>query len=221
MGSWGILWAIFLLIRLLFQKRPYKLGPSRDQDTAQVTAQVLNFCQEPRKSSEIMELIGLKHWKTFQINYLKPLLQQGLVAMIIPEKPTSSKQRYVTTEKGKEALREFGKIEFWGSSKTGGYFRKQDDQISWLVEYHYPNIITRNLVNIYKARTARSNRTAQSLDEKTYVEIPFIEQLKGLGRDHIEGDIDVPYLTERKTLRIEEKQLTVKEGTLFYPAEGR
>ena len=62
---------------------------------------------------------------------------------------------------------------------------------------------------------------AQTPDEKTYVEIPFIEQLKGLGRDHIEGDIDVPYLTERETLRIEEKQLTVKEGTLFYPAEGR
>ena len=38
-------------------------------------------------------------------------------------------------------------------------------------------------------------------DEKTYVEIPFIEQLKGMGWDHIEGDIDVPYLTERKSFR--------------------
>jgi hypothetical protein len=82
-----------------------KSGPSRDQVTAQVTAQVLNFCQEPRKSSEIMELIDLKHWKTFQANYLKPLLQQGLLAMTIPEKPTSSKQRYVTTETGKETLK--------------------------------------------------------------------------------------------------------------------
>ena len=78
-----------------------KLGPSRDQ----VTAQVLNFCQEPRKSSEIMGLIGLKHWKIFQTNYLKPLLQQELLAMTIPEKPTSSKQRYITTEAGKEALK--------------------------------------------------------------------------------------------------------------------
>ena len=31
-----------------------KLGPGRDQ----VTAQVLNFCREPHKSSEIMELNG-------------------------------------------------------------------------------------------------------------------------------------------------------------------
>jgi hypothetical protein len=74
-----------------------------DQVTAQVTAQVLNFCHEPRKSSEIMELLGLKHWKTFQINYLKPLLHQGLLAITIPEKPTSSKQRYVTTEAEKDA----------------------------------------------------------------------------------------------------------------------
>ena len=73
--------------------------------TAQVAAQVLNFCREPNKSSEIMELIGLKHWKTFQTNYLNPLLQQGLLAMTIPEKPTSSKQRYITTEAGKEALK--------------------------------------------------------------------------------------------------------------------
>jgi len=35
---------------------------------------------------------------------------------------------------------------------------------------------------------------AQSPDKKTYVEIPFIEQLKRMGWDHIEGDIDVPYL---------------------------
>ncbi len=42
---------------------------------------------------------------------------------------------------------------------------------------------------------------AQSPDEKTYVEIPFIEQLKGMGWDHIEGDIDVPYLAERDSFR--------------------
>ncbi len=42
---------------------------------------------------------------------------------------------------------------------------------------------------------------AQTPDEKTYVEIPFIEQLKGMGWEHIEGDIDVPYLTERESFR--------------------
>jgi hypothetical protein len=33
---------------------------------------------------------------------------------------------------------------------------------------------------------------AQEPDEKTYVEIPFIEQLKELSWEHIEGDVDVP-----------------------------
>ncbi len=42
---------------------------------------------------------------------------------------------------------------------------------------------------------------AQSPDEKAYVEIPFIEQLKRTGWDHVEGDIDVPYLTERESFR--------------------
>ena len=42
---------------------------------------------------------------------------------------------------------------------------------------------------------------ARAPDEKTYVEIPFIEQLKGMGWEHIEGDIDVPYLTERESFR--------------------
>ena len=37
--------------------------------------------------------------------------------------------------------------------------------------------------------------------EKTYVDIPFIEQLKQMGWNHIEGDIDVPYLTEQESFR--------------------
>ena len=41
---------------------------------------------------------------------------------------------------------------------------------------------------------------AQTPDEKTYVETPFIEQLKAMGWKHIEGDIDVPYLTERRKI---------------------
>ena len=103
------------------------LGPSRDKVTAQVTAQVLNFCHEPRKSSGIMELIGLKHWKTFQANYLKPFLQQGLLAMTIPEKPTTSKQRYVTTKTGKETLKTeicsgLGRKENRGCPRNTGIF---------------------------------------------------------------------------------------------------
>lgn len=40
-----------------------------------------------------------------------------------------------------------------------------------------------------------------ALDERTKVEIPLIEQLESLGWEHLEGDIDVPYLTERESFR--------------------
>ena len=72
--------------------------------TAQVTAQVLDFCREPRRASEIMEILKLKHWKTFQINYLNPLFEAGFIERTIPDKPRSSKQRYRLTKKSKALL---------------------------------------------------------------------------------------------------------------------
>nr|WP_311460211.1 hypothetical protein [uncultured Capnocytophaga sp.] len=39
----------------------------------------------------------------FRKNYLNPAIKEGLVALTIPNKP-SSKQQYFLTEKGKEAL---------------------------------------------------------------------------------------------------------------------
>ena len=76
------------------------------QVAAEVTAEVLTYCQEPRRSSEIMALLGLRHWRTFQTNYLNPLLEAGLLARTVPDKPRSSKQKYTTTELGAQWLGE-------------------------------------------------------------------------------------------------------------------
>jgi len=38
-------------------------------------------------------------------------------------------------------------------------------------------------------------------DEKSHVELPLVKQLKDMGWQHLEGDIDVPYLTERESFR--------------------
>jgi hypothetical protein len=62
---------------------------------------------------------------------------------------------------------------------------------------------------------------AKTTDEKNHVEIRFVEQIKGIGWDHIDGDFDVPYLRERETLGLEGKQLAIREDTLFYPAEEK
>lgn len=76
------------------------------QVTRQVASQVLVFCQEPRKAHDIRVLLGLKDRETFQNNYLRPLIQEQLIALTIPDKPQSRLQQYIITEKGKKWLQE-------------------------------------------------------------------------------------------------------------------
>ena len=74
-------------------------------DTTQVATQVdisdkiTAYCKEPRKKSEIMAYCGYKNAKSFTKKYLKPLMDQGLITMTIPDKPNSQNQRYITTVK--------------------------------------------------------------------------------------------------------------------------
>ncbi len=75
------------------------------QVTEQVTEQVGEFCREPRSSKEIMAMLKLKHWKTFQINYLNPLLEIGFIERTVPDKPNSRNQKYRLTEKGRRLLK--------------------------------------------------------------------------------------------------------------------
>jgi len=81
------------------------IGQVAGQVTPQIIEKVLRFCEEPRKGSEIQSFLGLKHRETFQDNYLKPLLNQKLIALTIPDKLRSPAQQYMTTEKGKNWLK--------------------------------------------------------------------------------------------------------------------
>ncbi|WP_310604605.1 Fic family protein [Anaerosporobacter sp.] len=45
-------------------------------------------------TKDLMELLGLKHRPTFRENYLLPALELGYIEMTIPDKPSSSKQKY-------------------------------------------------------------------------------------------------------------------------------
>jgi Fic family protein len=69
-----------------------------EQATEQATEQVLKLLgvmgTEPLSTSELMKRVGIKHRPTFRDNYLLPAMQQGWVAMTIPDKPNSSKQKY-------------------------------------------------------------------------------------------------------------------------------
>ena len=51
-----------------------------------------------------MELIGRSDRTKFRNQVLKPLLEDGLLGLTVPDKPTSSLQKYRLTEKGKALL---------------------------------------------------------------------------------------------------------------------
>jgi len=84
------------------------------QVAPQVTPQVddLIKCIKPGESyrrDELQDIMELKDRKNFRENYLKPALEQGLIAMTIPDKPNSKLQRYRLTDKGLERLKEMDK----------------------------------------------------------------------------------------------------------------
>ena len=73
-------------------------GLSRDQ------VEMLRKCIESRSITDLMEIAGRTNRTKFRDQVLKPLLEEGLLIMTIPDKPTSSHQKYRLTEKGKVVL---------------------------------------------------------------------------------------------------------------------
>jgi ATP-dependent DNA helicase RecG len=53
----------------------------------------------------IQAALGLKGRANFKNLYLKPALADVLIELTLPDKPTSSKQKYRLTEKGQLILR--------------------------------------------------------------------------------------------------------------------
>ena len=58
---------------------------------------------------ELMTIMGLKNRSKFREKYITPLLEEDILAMTIPGKPTSSRQQYSLTEKGKRLLADIRK----------------------------------------------------------------------------------------------------------------
>lgn len=75
-----------------------KSGPSRDQ------VETLSHCQTAQAITELMDLAGRTNRTKFRDQVLKPLLDAGWLEMTIPDKPTSSKQKYRITDKGRSAV---------------------------------------------------------------------------------------------------------------------
>ena len=57
---------------------------------------LLAFCKIPRTRREMQEFVGIDGRKAFNSHFLQPLLEQGKLAMTVPDKPNSRNQKYVT-----------------------------------------------------------------------------------------------------------------------------
>ena len=75
-----------------------KSGPSRDQVV------ILRNCLSEKTIFGLMQALGRHNRTKFRNQVLKPLLDAGWLEMTIPDKPTSSKQKYRLTARGRELL---------------------------------------------------------------------------------------------------------------------
>lgn len=62
---------------------------------------LVSFCETPRTREEICTFLALKSSPYVVKEYVLPLVESGNLRMTIPDKPRSSKQRYVAAEKAR------------------------------------------------------------------------------------------------------------------------
>ncbi|MCA3449868.1 MAG: putative DNA binding domain-containing protein [Rhodobacter sp.] len=61
---------------------------------------IVQHADAPRSLAELMTTAGYTQRAYFKSTHLEPLLDGGILRMTVPDKPTSSKQRYVLTKAG-------------------------------------------------------------------------------------------------------------------------
>jgi ATP-dependent DNA helicase RecG len=74
-------------------------GRDQDRDQGRDQVDIEFFCQTPKTLSEIMTRFGYTNRTKFRNKFLKPLLEQGKIALTNPNTPKSPKQKYITIKK--------------------------------------------------------------------------------------------------------------------------
>ena len=84
-------------VRRHYDGNPPVIPPVPSNWTARlIQDQILVYCtDEPKSVLQIGDMLGYKDKKTVR-KYLNPLLDQGLLARTVPDKPNSRNQRYIT-----------------------------------------------------------------------------------------------------------------------------
>ncbi|WP_282636503.1 Fic family protein [Sphingobacterium thalpophilum] len=99
-------------IRMTFPASEVVTPQVAPQVTPQVTPQVerlLAVFTGEHNRQELQDFLGLSDRKNFRENYLNPAIEAGLVELVNPNSPTSSKQRYVLTALGIRMAEEINK----------------------------------------------------------------------------------------------------------------
>ena len=73
-------------------------GNPQAEPQAAIQNQIQIYCSHPRSKADIAEHCGYKDVKYFAEQYLKPMLENGILEMTIPDKPISPNQKYVTVD---------------------------------------------------------------------------------------------------------------------------
>ncbi|SFS79226.1 AlbA family DNA-binding domain-containing protein [Lutibacter maritimus] len=94
-----------------FTEEAIKMVPSWAQNGAKLFHRKTNYLIrillltiEPITLEDLMRRMEYSKRQTFRENYLLPLQEVGFVNMTIPDTPSSPKQKYILTEKGKQFL---------------------------------------------------------------------------------------------------------------------
>jgi ATP-dependent DNA helicase RecG len=75
---------------------------SEPSTTTEDEKNLLVYCKTPRTRQEIATYLGIKTVSFAMSRYANPLVESGELRMTIPQKPTSSKQQFVTKVSGSE-----------------------------------------------------------------------------------------------------------------------
>lgn len=79
-------------------KAPDKALDKAPDDLEDLTDKILLFCKEPKSAIQIMTKFNYKNIKRFRRDYIKPLVEKGILKMTIPDKPTSKYQKYIANK---------------------------------------------------------------------------------------------------------------------------
>lgn len=80
-------------------------GERHGYDLVATELSLLKFCLPPRTRKEMLEYMGLKYHSDNFKRHILPLIEKGLLACTLPDKPSSPQQKYVTTDEGRKILK--------------------------------------------------------------------------------------------------------------------